>query len=58
MPQYTISVQGNIYKTITAEGGYNLATVNTIINADIANGIVRVDASRPLDIVITPIPNT
>jgi hypothetical protein len=58
MPQYTISVQGNVYKTITAENGYDLGTVNTIISADIANGVVRVDAGLPLNITITPVPNT
>jgi hypothetical protein len=58
MPQYTISVQGNVYKTITTTDGYNLATVNTIIQSDIANGIIKIDAGQPLNITITPVPNS
>ena len=58
MPQYTISVQGTVYKTITSEGGYNLGTVNTIISSDISSGSIKIDPSKPLDIVITPVPNT
>jgi hypothetical protein len=58
MPQYTISVQGNVYKTITTTDGYNLATVNTIIQSDIANGIIKIDTGQPLNITITPVPNS
>jgi hypothetical protein len=58
MPQYTISVQGTVYKTITVDGAYNLGTVNTIISADIASGNVKIDFGKPLDIVIAPVPNT
>lgn len=58
MPQYTLSVQGNIYKTITTTDGIDVGTVTNMINTDIANGNVTIDASLPLNISIAPVAGT
>jgi hypothetical protein len=55
MPQYTISVQGNVYKTITTTTGYNMGAISTIINADIASGNLKINPSEPISIVISPV---
>ena len=54
MAQYTISVQGNVYKTITTTTGYNFGSISAIINADISSGALKIDPSKPIDIVISP----
>ncbi len=53
--QYNVYVQGQKYKTITAQGGYNPARIYDMVNEGIAAGDLIIDESKPLDLQVRPV---